>query len=173
MRDPRYDILFEPVRIGPLTTRNRFYQVPHCTGMGHRYPMADARHREVKAEGGWGVICTQEVEIHPSSDITPANEGRLWDDTDLGALREMTDRVHAYGSLAAIELAHNGLHTANRLSRIPPYAPSHAVVDSDEPSQARAMDKPISANSATGTAKRHCVPARPGSTSSMCMPATR
>ena len=27
-RDPRYDILFEPVDIGPVTARNRFYQVP-------------------------------------------------------------------------------------------------------------------------------------------------
>ncbi len=27
-RDPRYDILFEPVRIGPKTAKNRFYQVP-------------------------------------------------------------------------------------------------------------------------------------------------
>ena len=35
-RDPRYDILFEPVRIGPVTARNRFYQVPHCNGMGYR-----------------------------------------------------------------------------------------------------------------------------------------
>jgi dimethylamine/trimethylamine dehydrogenase len=141
MRDPRYDILFEPVRIGPLTTRNRFYQVPHCSGMGHRHPHADARHREVKAEGGWGVVSSQEVEIHPSSDLTPCNEGRLWDDADLGALREMSDRIHAHGSLAAIELAHNGLHSANRLSRIAPYAPAHAVVDCDEPVQARAMDK--------------------------------
>ncbi len=29
MRDPEYDILFEPVRIGPLTAKNRFFQVPH------------------------------------------------------------------------------------------------------------------------------------------------
>ena len=29
-RDPRYDILFEPVRIGPVTAKNRFYRVPHC-----------------------------------------------------------------------------------------------------------------------------------------------
>ena len=29
MRDPEYDILFEPVRIGPLTAKNRFFQV--CT----------------------------------------------------------------------------------------------------------------------------------------------
>ncbi|GIX14644.1 MAG: hypothetical protein KatS3mg118_2603 [Paracoccaceae bacterium] len=38
MRDPRYDILFEPVRIGPLTAKNRFYQVPHCNGGGYRDP---------------------------------------------------------------------------------------------------------------------------------------
>ena len=37
-RDPRYDILFEPVRIGPVTARNRFYQVPHCTGIGWTQP---------------------------------------------------------------------------------------------------------------------------------------
>ena len=29
-RDPRYDILFQPVQVGPKTAKNRFYQVPHC-----------------------------------------------------------------------------------------------------------------------------------------------
>ena len=77
MGDPRYDILFEPVRIGPVTTRNRFYQVPHCTGMGHRHFDADIAHKALKAEGGWGVVSTQEVEIHPSSDLAPSNQGRL------------------------------------------------------------------------------------------------
>src|SRR6478609_5208970 len=79
MRDPRYDILFEPVAIGPVTTRNRFYQVPHCSGMGHRYARSDAHMRAMKAEGGWGVVSTQETEIHPSSDLTPSNQGRIWD----------------------------------------------------------------------------------------------
>ncbi len=50
-RDPRYDILFEPVRIGPVTAKNRFYQVPHCAGMGHLHPGAGAAMRGVKAEG--------------------------------------------------------------------------------------------------------------------------
>ena len=35
-RLPRHDVLFEPVPIGPKTLRNRFYQVPHCTGFGSR-----------------------------------------------------------------------------------------------------------------------------------------
>jgi dimethylamine/trimethylamine dehydrogenase len=42
-RDPRYDILFEPVRIGPVTAKNRFYQVPHCNGMGFNAPQTHDR----------------------------------------------------------------------------------------------------------------------------------
>jgi dimethylamine/trimethylamine dehydrogenase len=56
MRDPRFDVLFEPVRIGPVTAKNRFYQVPHCNGGGYRDPSAAAEMRRVKSEGGWGVI---------------------------------------------------------------------------------------------------------------------
>src|SRR6266704_1226155 len=29
-RDSKYDVLFQPIKIGPKTLRNRFYQVPHC-----------------------------------------------------------------------------------------------------------------------------------------------
>lgn len=141
MRNPRYDVLFEPVKIGPVVAPNRFYQVPHCTGMGYRYPHAEARLRGVKAEGGWGVVSTQEAEIHPSSDLTPANESRIWDERDIPVLRMMTEAVHEHGSLAAIQLVHNGLHTANRYTRITPIAPSAAVVDSNDPLQARAMSK--------------------------------
>ena len=50
--DPRYAVLFEPVPIGPVVARNRFFQVPHCNGMGYRDPSAQAAMRRVKAEGG-------------------------------------------------------------------------------------------------------------------------
>ena len=80
VRDSRYDVLFEPVQLGPVRAKNRFFQVPHCNGMGYRDPTAQAAMRNVKAEGGWAVVCTEQVEIHPSSDITPFIELRLWDD---------------------------------------------------------------------------------------------
>jgi len=137
----RYDILFEPVKIGPVTTPNRFYQVPHCNGMGHRFPQALAKMRGIKAEGGWGVVCTEEVEIHPSSDITPYNQGRLWDDSDIPSLQLMTDAVHEHGSLAGIELVYQGLAGKNHYSRLPTLAPTHASVLGGFPMQARAMDK--------------------------------
>ena len=68
MRDPKCDVLFEPVRIGPLTAKNRFFQVPHCNGMGYRDPVACAEMRAVKAQGGWAVVCTEEAEIHYTID---------------------------------------------------------------------------------------------------------
>ncbi len=141
MRDPRFDILFEPVQIGPVRTKNRFYQVPHCNGMGHGRPAALAAMRGVKAEGGWGVVCTEEVEISPLSEIAPHLEGRLWDDRDLPALELMANACHEHGALAGIELAFNGYATPNRYSRDIPMAPSHLPVRMLDPIQARAMDK--------------------------------
>jgi dimethylamine/trimethylamine dehydrogenase len=141
MTNSRYDILFEKVKIGPVTAPNRFYQVPHCNGMGHRFPQALAKMRGIKAEGGWGVVCTEEVEIHPSSDITPYNQGRLWDDSDIANLRLMTDAVHEHHSLAGIELVYQGLAGKNHYSRLPTLAPTHASVLGGYPMQARAMDK--------------------------------
>ena len=145
-RDPRYDILFEPVQIGPVTARNRFYQVPHCNGMGSRHPSGTAVMRGIKAEGGWAVVCTEETEIHPSSDISPYQEGWNWEERDIPALARMTEAVHAHGSLAGIELCHGGGHTPNLYSREVPLAPSHSLNQMMHPVQARAMDKTDIAN---------------------------
>ncbi len=141
-RDARFDILFEPVKIGPVVAKNRFYQVPHCNGMGHVRPQAHAAMRGVKAEGGWAVVSTEEVEIHPSSDLSPYIEGRLWDDRDVPALALLTDAIHKHGALAAIELAHAGMNAQNLYSREVSIAPSHiANPASYAPAQARAMTK--------------------------------
>jgi dimethylamine/trimethylamine dehydrogenase len=143
MRDPRYDILFEPVQIGPVTARNRFYQVPHCNGMGYRDPSGEAYMRRIKAEGGWAVVCTEQVEIHPTSDIGPFIELRLWDDQDLPAVARIAEKIHEGGALAGIELAHNGLNSPNLISREAPLGPQNLPVVSwnYDPVQAREMTK--------------------------------
>jgi dimethylamine/trimethylamine dehydrogenase len=139
-RDPRYDVLFEPVKIGPVTARNRFYQVPHCNGMGRTFPSSMAAMRGVKAEGGWAVISTEQIDIHPTSDISPSTEGRLWSEQDIPYLARMCDAVHEHGSLALIELTHNGKFAANLYSREVPMFPTDMPV-MGHPWQCRAMDK--------------------------------
>ena len=141
-REPRFDILFEPIQIGPVTAKNRFYQVPHCTGMGYKMPNADAVFRGLKAEGGWGVVCNEQCSIHPTSDSTPNAEVRLWDESDIRRMAPIAEAVHEHGALAGVELAHTGVGFANRYTREVPLAPSHQVaVYNNDPMQARAMDK--------------------------------
>ena len=144
-REPSpFDSLFESVTIGPVTAPNRFYQVPHCNALGHRMPNALAAMRGVKAEGGWGVVCTEEVEIHHTSDLAPYIEGRLWDDDDIPAMALMAEAVHEHGSLAGIQLAYNGVCATNLYSRTPPLGPrSMGSIGGTgwEPVQSRRMDK--------------------------------
>jgi len=139
-----YDLLFEPVRIGPVTAPNRFYQVPHCNGFGYRMPRSHAAMRGVKAEGGWGVVCTEEVEIHHSSDLSPYIEGRLWSDEDIPALALVAQAVHEHGALAGIELTYNSFTASNLYSRAVPFGPRSSGLlggSGYEPGQSRRADK--------------------------------
>ena len=143
MRDPRHDILFQPLAIGPKVAKNRFYQVPHCNGGGYRDPSAAAAMRGVKSEGGWGVIFTEQTEIHPTSEITPFIELRLWEDQDIPALRKMSDAMQRHGALAGIQLAYSGINGPNMYSKEVPLAPSALPIRTftNDPVQARALDK--------------------------------
>ncbi|MDB5664021.1 FAD-dependent oxidoreductase [Cypionkella sp.] len=143
MRDPRYDILFEPQKIGPLIAKNRFYQVPHCNGAGYRDPSAAAAMRGIKAEGGWGVIFTEQTEMHHSSEITPFIELRLWEDQDIPAIAKMAQAMKTHGGLAGIQLAYSGINGPNFYTKEVPMAVSPGPIRTftNDPVQARGLDK--------------------------------
>ncbi len=152
MRDPRYDILFQPVRIGPVTAPNRFYQVPHCTGMGYVLPNTLAAMREMKAEGGWGVVNTEYCSIDPTSDDTPYPHATLWDEGDVRNMAVMTEGIHRHGALAGVELWHGGLRPSNgHVAADGASAPVSLPVTVD-PWQTKAMDKATSATIAAARA---------------------
>ncbi|MEQ1954686.1 FAD-dependent oxidoreductase [Mesorhizobium yinganensis] len=137
--DNRFELLFQPVKIGPVTAPNRFYQVPHCTGMGYALPRTLATMRGVKAEGGWGVVNTEYCSIHATSDDMPQAFASLWDDVDVANMAYMTDLVHAHGSLAGVELWHGGALPANLHSRMTPVSFESMPV-AKAPWQSRRLD---------------------------------
>ena len=140
MRDSMYDILFEPVRIGPLVAKNRFYQVPQCAGMGDQYINSQIKHREIKAEGGWAVVNTEVCESQYSSDqCYPCMH--LWDDGDVRAMAKIAEAIHRHGALAGTEIGHLGSAAANLYSREAPIDASAGPVIPIYPVQARAMDR--------------------------------
>jgi dimethylamine/trimethylamine dehydrogenase len=140
-RDPRHDVLFEPLRIGPKTLRNRFYQVPHCTGFGTRKPYSQAAHRAIKAEGGWAAVCTEYAAVSEDSDETPAVSVNLWDDEDARSLALMCEQAHEHGALAGIELHHSGGHAPCGESRRPALGPSQLASDFEPFNVPKAMER--------------------------------
>ena len=141
MRDPRYDILFEPVTIGPKTAKNRFYQPGHCNGMGRVRPLSHARMRGIKAEGGWAVINTEHCGIHPSAEMFPEPSMTLWDERDIPILAAAADAVHEHGGLFGVQMSYSGGYHSNRLAREVPMGPMARPVHENDPLQARAIEK--------------------------------
>jgi 2,4-dienoyl-CoA reductase-like NADH-dependent reductase (Old Yellow Enzyme family) len=116
-RDPRHDILFEPIKIGPKLSRNRFWQTAHCAGPGSERPGAQAHLRGMRAEGGWGVVFTEYCSIHPEADEYPYTSARIWDDGDVRNLGYMCAVAHRHGSLAGIQLWYSGGNAPSLESR--------------------------------------------------------
>jgi dimethylamine/trimethylamine dehydrogenase len=109
--------------------------------MGYNRPNSVAAMRETKAEGGWGVVCTEYCSIHPSSDDAPLPSHSLWDDKDVRSHAKIVENVHRHGALAGVELWHGGGSTANLYSREDPLGPLSVPSWHPHPVQCRAMDK--------------------------------
>jgi 2,4-dienoyl-CoA reductase-like NADH-dependent reductase (Old Yellow Enzyme family) len=124
--DPRHAVLFEPVPIGPKTLPNRFYQVPHASGFGSARPRTQAAFRGIKAEGGWGGVCTDYAPVSADSDETPEVGSDAWNLEAVRRLGIVADAIHEHGALAGIELHHGGAEATNGESRYPRLAPSQA-----------------------------------------------
>jgi len=140
--DERYEVLFTPIKIGPVTAKNRFYQTPHCTGAGITWPHTLAALRGMKAEGGWGVVNTEYCSIHPTGDPGPRPSARLWHDEDIKANALTVEAIKKHGALAGCETMHTGIFGHNRLTRMPVLAPSaRPALAGDFYGQAQVMDK--------------------------------
>jgi dimethylamine/trimethylamine dehydrogenase len=125
VRPARHDVLFEPIRLGPKVLKNRFLQTPQCNGAGSERPGMQAGHRGMKAEGGWGGVCTEACSIAPEVDVTGYSGpvARLWDDGDTQNLSAMCDAVHEHGALAGVELFYS-YRVPSMETRTPPWAAS-------------------------------------------------
>jgi len=141
MTQDRYKVLFEPVKIGPVTAPNRFYAAPHATGHGWNQPHGAIALRAMKAEGGWGTVAVQMTEIAPDTDMANHPMERIWDESDVPRHRTQVEAIKQHGSLAAIELAHGGMRARNITTGTSAIGPSALpVLRPEVPTQARAMN---------------------------------
>jgi 2,4-dienoyl-CoA reductase (NADPH2) len=121
----RYPHLLSPLRIGPLTVRNRVVFSAHLTNYAENGKPSEqhAAYYAARAAGGAGLIITEEHSTH----VTDWPYEKLihgFDPAVIPGYRRITDAVHAHGVPILAQLNHNGGQASSMFSRLPVWAPS-------------------------------------------------
>lgn len=121
----RYTHLFTPLRIGPLTVRNRVIFSAHLTNYAHDGMPTEqhAAYYAARAAGGVGLIITEEHSTH-GTDWPYEKLIHGFDPKVIPGYRRITDAVHAHGVPILAQLNHNGGQASSMFSRLPVWAPS-------------------------------------------------
>src|SRR5216683_2210417 len=121
----RYQYLFSPLRIGPLTVANRVVFSAHLTNYatGGLPSEQHAAYYARRAEGGVGMIITEEHSTHPT-DWPYEKLIHGFRPEVIPGYRRMTAAAHAYGVPIFAQLNHNGGQASSMFSRLPVWAPS-------------------------------------------------
>lgn len=122
MRDPKLDILFEPLEMPNLTLKNRFFMAPMGTTFSIERQMAD--YLVARAKGGVALITTGEICIHPSGRTIAGDEPSLDKDSDIARLSPIVTAVHDAGAKIVAQLNHAGRYSFGRHTGLQSVAPS-------------------------------------------------
>jgi len=135
--------LFEPLRIGPLTARNRIVLGAHFTLFGDPNPTWGepgfygaryARYLADRAEGGTGVIIAGQAHVHPTSAYQMLNNTQSWKPEAVPGLRLVASAIREHGALAFLQISHNGAAAGSgNWAKLPLLAPSGLAVRIDNP----------------------------------------
>ncbi len=126
---PMQNKLFQPLGIGPCEAHNRINFGSHTTNFA-RHNVLSQQHADYyasRAEGGAGIIILEEHIVHPSDlPYELALLGYLPETPQ--AISRVSERIHAHGSLAIVQLNHNGQQSSSDHHQHELWAPS-AVQD--------------------------------------------
>lgn len=120
-----FPYLFSPVRIGPVTIKNRVVFSAHLTNYAADH-LPTPRHTLYygeRARGGAGLIITEEQSVHPT-DMAYEKLIEAYNPGVIPGYREITGEVHRHGGKIFAQLNHNGQQASGAFSRLPVWGPS-------------------------------------------------
>lgn len=125
-------MLFEPIKIKKLTSKNRIVMAPMCqykadNGMANDYHLA---HYVARAIGQVGTIIIEATAVEPRGRIS-GNDLGLWDDMFIAPLAKIVKECKKHGSLIGIQIAHAG--RKSKVKGKPIIAPSPLAFSDDFP----------------------------------------
>src|ERR1700729_3580673 len=120
-----YPHLFSPLRVGPLTLRNRIVFSAHLTNYAEDGlpTQQHADYYAARAAGGVGLIITEEHPTHPT-DWPYEKLIHGFHPEVIPGYRRITEAVHAHDVPILAQINHNGGQASSMYSRRPVWAPS-------------------------------------------------
>jgi len=120
-----YDRLFKPLTIGLREARNRVLFGSHATNLA-RHNLLSSQHADyyaARAEGGVGIIVLEEHIVHVS-DMPYESAVLGYLPNTVQAVAAVAKRIHIHGSLAFVQLNHNGQQSTSGHHQREMWAPS-------------------------------------------------
>lgn len=136
-------MLFDPIRIGKLSLRNRLVRSATAEMMsdevGRPLPQMAELYRAL-ARGGVGLLITGHMYVHASGKAHPGMAGVYSDDLIPG-LAALTDVVHAEGGVLAMQINHAGRQSRGDLLEDPVGPSDHPPVSPRSGARAMTVDE--------------------------------
>ena len=121
----RYRYLFSPLRLGPVTVRNRLVFSAHLTNYAEAGLPTEqhAAYYAARAAGGAGLIITEEHSTHPT-DWPYEKLIHGFHREVIPGYKRITEAVHRHDVPVFAQINHNGGQASSMYSRLPVWAPS-------------------------------------------------
>ena len=99
--------LFEPIKIGKTTVKNRLFMPPLSTSLADKGYVTDAlvEHYSNRAKGGVGLIVTEVTTVEPVYTYLPGDMS-IYDDSFIPGWKKLVDAVHQYDAKILSQLFH-------------------------------------------------------------------
>lgn len=103
----QFSHLFEPIRIGKQTVKNRIFMPPLSTNLADKGYVTDAliEHYSNRAKGGVGLIVTEVTTVEPTYTYLPGDMS-IYDDSYIPGWKKLVDAVHQYDTKILSQLFH-------------------------------------------------------------------
>ena len=120
-----YESLFEPIKIGSLSVKNRFVMPAMESGLTskNRFTEGSRAYFLSRAQGGFGLIITDYMAVDARGIGVP-NEAGLWDDCFIDDLRLLTEAIHTTDARIFAQLHHSGAMCVQKTTGVAPKGPS-------------------------------------------------
>ena len=99
--------LFEPIKIGKTTVKNRLFMPPLSTNLADKGYVTDAlvEHYSNRAKGGVGLSVTEVTTVEPVYTYLPGDMS-IYDDSFIPGWKKLVDAVHQYDAKILSQLFH-------------------------------------------------------------------